>query len=32
MGGRAFTRFDAGSGTVDLTGLKGRVSLVASYS
>jgi hypothetical protein len=32
MGGRAFTRFDAGSGTIDLTGLKGRVSLVASYS
>jgi hypothetical protein len=32
LGGRAFTRFDAGSGTIDLSGLKGRVTLVASYS
>ncbi|HEY6836100.1 MAG TPA: hypothetical protein VI142_06475 [Gaiellaceae bacterium] len=30
--GRAFTRFDVGSGTIDLSGLKGRVTLVASYS
>ena len=32
VGGRAFERFDSGSGTIDLSGLKGRVDLVASYS
>ena len=32
VGGRAFERFDSGSGTIDLSGLKGRVNLVASYS
>lgn len=32
LGGRAFARYDAGSGTIDLSGLKGRVTLVASYS
>jgi hypothetical protein len=32
LGGKAFARFDAGSGTIDLSGLKGRVNLVASYS
>jgi hypothetical protein len=31
VGGRTFTRFDAGSGTIDLSGLTGRISLVASY-
>jgi hypothetical protein len=31
LGGRAFARYDASSGTIDLTGLKGRVTLVASY-
>jgi hypothetical protein len=30
VGGRAFARFDAASQTVDLTGLHGRVNLVAS--
>ena len=32
LGGKAFARYDAGSGTIDLSGLKGRVTLVASYS
>jgi hypothetical protein len=32
LGGRAFARYDAGSGTIDLSGLKGRITLVASYS
>jgi hypothetical protein len=32
LGGKAFERFDARSGTIDLSGLKGRVKLVASYS
>jgi hypothetical protein len=32
VGGRAFTRFDAASETVDLTGLHGRVDLVASVT
>ena len=32
VGGRAFERFDSGSGTIDLSGLTGRVNLVASYS
>jgi hypothetical protein len=32
LGGRAFERFDANSGTLDLSGLKGHVTLVASYS
>jgi hypothetical protein len=32
LGGRAFARFDAGSGTIDLSGLTGQVNLVASYS
>jgi hypothetical protein len=31
LGGRKFERFDAGSGTIDLSGLRGRVTLVASY-
>jgi hypothetical protein len=31
LGGRKFERFDAGSGTIDLSGLKGHVTLVASY-
>ena len=30
--GRKFDRFDPGTGTIDLSGLTGRVSLVASYS
>jgi hypothetical protein len=32
VGRRPFARFDASSGTIDLSGLKGRVTLVASYS
>jgi hypothetical protein len=32
VGGRAFTRFDAASETIDLSGLHGRVNLVASVS
>ena len=32
VGGRAFERFDSRSGTIDLSGLTGRVNLVASYS
>ncbi|HKD34308.1 MAG TPA: hypothetical protein VKB73_12720 [Gaiellaceae bacterium] len=32
VGGHAFSRFDPGSGTIDLSGLKGRITLVASYS
>jgi hypothetical protein len=32
VGGRAFTRFDAASETIDLTGLRGRVNLVANVT
>jgi hypothetical protein len=32
VGGRAFARFDAASETIDLTGLRGRVDLVASVT
>jgi len=32
VGGRAFTRFDPASETIDLTGLRGRVNLVASVT
>jgi hypothetical protein len=32
VGGRKFDRFDPGTGTIDLSGLTGRVNLVASYS
>jgi hypothetical protein len=32
VGGRAFARFDAASQTIDLTGLHGRVNLVASIA
>jgi hypothetical protein len=32
VGGRAFTRFDPASETIDLSGLHGRVNLVASVS
>jgi hypothetical protein len=31
LGGRSFDRFDARSGTIDLSGLRGRVDLVVSY-
>jgi len=31
VGGRAFERFDPRSGTIDLSGLKGRLNLAASY-
>lgn len=32
VGGRAFDRFDAGTETIDLTGLHGRLSLVATLA
>ena len=32
LGGRSFARFDARSGTIDLSGLFGRLNLVVSYA
>jgi hypothetical protein len=32
LGGRKFDRYEPRSGTIDLSGLRGRLSLVVSYA